>query len=765
MARPRHRSGNLPAETTSFVGRRRELAEIRKKLASARLVSLVGPGGVGKTRLALRAATDLERGFRDGAWLVELAEVRDAAIVLNAVLAAVDLRDQAGVEPLQILRSFLGERHLLLVLDNCEHVLEAAAQLISEALRSAPNLRVIATSREPLQVTGEHVVPVTPLQLPRGDGTEALGQVRENEAVVLFTERAAAASGTFVLTASNQAAVVAVCRRLDGLPLAIELAAVRTRVLSVEQILERLRDRFALLTGGSRAALPRHQTLRLTIDWSYDILTSRERQVLRRLSVFAARFTLSDVESVCTDDELSAIDTLDLLSSLVDKSLLMKEDFAGRDCYRLHETMREYATLKLHDECEDENLSERCINYYWSACLSTEAEGRYELPRWLSWVELEIDNIRAVLEQCVSHGDAPRGLDIVASLRYFWITHGTTESIRWLDLLLALGQASPRTQVRALSLRGWMSILQGDPEAARPWLTRAIATARETRQPAELSQVLSIAANAENQIGNPIGANAFLDEAEAIAAGMSDYAATIELVQARAVHAFFANDMDAATVISSEGMRLSQDTGDLFYLASMLRNVAVIALTHGDLDAANVGAGEALRIARQIDDRIAEFYILAAMSWLAASAGHARLGARLLGAAQAIGAGAGAKIVGPHAPFQTEAREAATRALGATKFEAEFEAGKRLDRHAAVRLALGESEQTEDVARFGIDAGPLAKREFEVAGLVAEGLSNKQIAARLFISERTVATHVGHILNKLGFNSRAQIAGWISSNL
>ena len=403
MARPRHRSGNLPAETTSFVGRRRELAEIRQKLAAARLVSLVGPGGVGKTRLALRAADDLSRGFSDGAWLVELAEVRDAALVPSAVLAAVDLRDQAGVEPLQILRSFWRNKALLLVFDNCEHVLDAAAQLIAEALRSAPNIRVIATSREPLQVAGEHVVPVTPLQLPRDDGTEPLAHVRENEAVVLFTERAAAASGTFVLTDVNQAAVVAVCRRLDGLPLAIELAAVRTRVLSVEQILERLRDRFALLTGGSRAALPRHQTLRMTIDWSYDLLTARERHVLRRLSVFATRFTLDDVESVCTDGELAATDTLDLLSSLVEKSLLMKEDFGGRDCYRLHETMREYATLKLRDEHEDGELSERCVDYYWKTCLSTEAEGRYQLRDWLAWVELEIDNIRAVLQHCVSH--------------------------------------------------------------------------------------------------------------------------------------------------------------------------------------------------------------------------------------------------------------------------------------------------------------------------------------------------------------------------
>ena len=764
MARPRHRSGNLPAETTSFVGRRRELAEIRKKLATARLVSLVGPGGVGKTRLALRAAADLSRGFGDGAWLVELAEVRDAALVPNAVLAAVDLRDQAGVEPLQILTSFWREKQLLLVFDNCEHVLDAAAPLVSEALRSAPNVRVIATSREPLQVAGEYVVPVTPLQLPRGDGTEPLAQLRENEAVALFTERAAAASGTFVLTGANQAAVVAVCRRLDGLPLAIELAAVRTRVLSVEQTLERLRDRFALLTGGSRAALPRHQTLRMTIDWSYDLLTQREQHVLRRLSVFAARFTLDDVESVCTDDELSATDTLDLLSSLVDKSLLMKEDFGGRVCYRLHETMREYATLKLRDEHEDDDLSERCVDHYRMTCLSTEAEGRYQLPDWLPWVELEIDNIRAVLQHCVSHGDSLRGLDIAASLRYYWITHGTTESLRWLDLLLAYGEASPRTQVRALSLRGWLSVLQGDPAAARPWLTRAIATARETRQPTQLSEALSIAANAENQIGNPTGASVFLDEAEAITAANSDYPATIEFVQARAVHAFFANDMDAATATSSEGMRLSRDAGDLFYLGSMLRNLAAIALTNGDLDEANEGAGEALRVARQIDDRIAEFYILAGLSWRAASSGQARLAARLLGAAQTIGAGAGAKIVGPHARLQTQAKESAMGALGATKFEAEFEAGKRLERHAAVRLALGESEQSEAAAFSGTDAGPLAKREVEVAGLVAEGLSNKQIAARLFISERTVATHVGHILNKLGFNSRAQIAIWISSN-
>ena len=243
------RPGNLPAEATSFIGRRRELAELRRKLTTARLVSLVGPGGVGKSRLAIRIGTGLTRNFRDGAWLVELAEVRDPALVANATLAALDLRDQSATEPRALLLSYLRDKELLLVVDNCEHLLGSAALLVTDILKAAPEVRVIATSREPLSVPGEHVLPIPPLELPRAQADESLDQLRQNESVELFTERASAASGTFELTESNQAAVVDLCRRLDGLPLAIELAAVRTRVLSVEQILDRLADRFGLLTG------------------------------------------------------------------------------------------------------------------------------------------------------------------------------------------------------------------------------------------------------------------------------------------------------------------------------------------------------------------------------------------------------------------------------------------------------------------------------------------------------------------------------------
>src|SRR6516225_6760777 len=304
MARPARRSGNLPAETASFVGRRRELAEVRKRLTEARLVSLVGPGGVGKTRLAVRIATDLGRGFSSGGWLVELAEVGDPALVSHAFMAALDLRDQAAAEPQALLLAYLRDQELLLVVDNCEHLLAAAAQVVAEVMKAAPGVRVIATSRQPLSVAGEYVVPVPPLELPAP--AESLAQLRQNEAVMLFTQRAAAASGGFELTASNQAAVVDLCRRLDGLPLAIELAAVRTRVLSVQQIVARLADRFALLTGGSRAALPRHQTLRTTIEWSHDLLPDSERTVLRRLCTFAGRFALEDIESVCTSPDVPA---------------------------------------------------------------------------------------------------------------------------------------------------------------------------------------------------------------------------------------------------------------------------------------------------------------------------------------------------------------------------------------------------------------------------------------------------------------------------
>ena len=764
MARPTRRSGNLPAEATSFIGRRRELAELRKKLSAARLVSLVGPGGVGKSRLAIRAATDLGRGFSDGAWLVELAEVRDSALVSNAVVAALDLRDQAATEPSELLISYLKDKQLLLVVDNCEHLLAAAGQLVTEVIRAAPAVRVVATSREPLSVSGEHVVPVPPLELPSAHAAEPLAQLRQNEAVMLFTERAAAASGRFELTASNQAAVVGLCRRLDGLPLAIELAAVRTRVLTAEQILGRLTDRFGLLTRGSRAALPRHQTLRTTIDWSHDLLAAGERTLLRRLCVFAGRFTLEDVESVCTSDGVPAPHALDLLASLVDKSLVVKEDTKGLACYRLHETMREYAGLRLREAGEEQLTEERCAEYYRSRCQRSAAQARYGLVEWLEWMELEIDNVRSVLRRCLIHEDFPRGVDLATSLGWYWITRATTEGVRWLDELLASGRGHPEPPALAYFMRGFLGVLQADPTAARPALERAVAASREARQLTLLSQSLSMASIAENMAGDRASASHLLDEAQVIITGLDDLPATLAFLQARAVNGLLEGDLDAVRVASSEGARLSRDVGDLYVVEMMTMNLGLVALTAVDLDGSKPLFAEALRIANQIDDRVAQYSLLDALGCHAASSGQARLAAQLLGAAETVRTGAGASVIAFLAPLLAQAEESAMATIGASKFEAEFRAGKRLSRAAAIGLALGEPAHAAAVASEDPGRELLGKRETEVARLVAEGLSNKQIGVRLFISERTVDGHVRSILNKLGFNSRAQIAAWMASS-
>ena len=757
MARRPRRIGTLPAEATSFVGRRRELGELRKKLATARLVSLVGPGGVGKSRLALRAATDLSRAFRDGAWWVDLAEVRDPALVANAVLAALDLRDQAGAAPAELLVSCLNDRELLLVLDNCEHLIDAVARIAGDIVRGAPAVRIVATSREPLSAGGENVLPVPPLDLPAPGAADPLSRLRQNEAVTLFIDRAAAASGAFELNESNRAAVVELCRRLDGLPLAIELAAVRTRALSVDQIVERLGDRFALLTGGGRAALPRHQTLETAIDWSYDLLTASESTVLRRLCVFAGRFTLEDVEAVC------APHALDVLASLVDKSLVKREDARGAACYRLHETMREYATRKLHDADEESEIIERCTRYYVTTAQGMALNARLRLPQWLEWVELEIDNMRGVLRRCLTAGDSVNGIQLATSLGWFWVTRATTEGVRWLDQLLACGPGDPSTIGLSYFIRGFLAVLQGKFESSRPILDKAIAAARAAQQPGQLATSLSMASIAAMMAGDRMLAERYVAEADALASELDDVQIRVSVLQARALNALVGGDFETLRVVSTEGARLSREVGDVYAQHMMNLNLGGAALLTGELDESKARYTESLRSAYAIDDRIGQYYLLAAIAYHRVSAGKAVEAARLLGASETIRTGAGAIIMPAMAPLILQARDATAAALGAARFQAEMDAGRRLSRDSAVALALGERIGEEEAVEADAEAGVLARREAEVARLVGEGLSNKQIGARLFISERTVDSHVRSILNKLGFNSRAQIAGWVGS--
>ena len=757
MARPSRRPGNLPAEATSFVGRRRELAELRKKLAAARLVSVVGPGGVGKSRLALRSATDLGRGFPGGAWLVELADVREPELVSNAVLAALDLRDQAATEPLPRVLTFLKDKQLLLVVDNCEHLLEPVAKLLTDIVGVAPGVRIIATSREPLSVAGEHVIAVPPLELPAASTAEPLHQLRQNEAVTLFAERAEAASGAFELTEENRAAVVDLCRRLDGLPLAIELAAVRTRVLSPAQILVRLADRFALLTAGSRAALPRHQTLRTTLDWSYDLLSAWEQRLFRELCVFAGRFTLEDVEGVFGSG------ALDLVSSLVDKSLVIKEDVRGLACYRLHETMREYAGLKLRDAGEEQALEERCTDYYHVRLLGTGLAARYRLAEWLEWMDVEIDNVRWVLRRCLDRQDFATGIDIATSAGWYWITRATTEGVRWLDQFLAAGEGNPISMPWAYFMRGFLAILQSNPAAARGPLNRSVEAARAVDYPNVIPQSLTLLSIGASMEGDRVSAERIFEEAQAAADGLDDVTATISLLQARCLNGLFVGDARGVGEAAAEGVRLARETGDTYALEMMLMNQAYAALVDEEIDASKPLFAEALAISRRIDDRIAMYALIYSQACLAARAGQARLAAQLLGAGESVSASAGARVIGFLPRLVARAEASARAALGPQKFDAELNAGKGLTRAAAIALALGETSRSAAASHAGAADGVLGKRETEVARLIADGLSNKQIGARLFISERTVATHVGSILNKLGFNSRAQVAAWMAS--
>jgi predicted ATPase/DNA-binding CsgD family transcriptional regulator len=747
MARPPRRPGNLSVEATSFIGRRRELADLRRKLGMSRLVSLVGPGGVGKTRLAIRAASDLGRGFKDGAWLVELAEVEDPALVGNAVMAALDLRDQAATDPKDLIHAFLHDRELLLVLDNCEHLLQAVANLAANAITHAPGVRIIATSREPLAIAAEYVVPVPPMGLP------AAGSPEQSDAVALFVERAAAASGTFALTSANQAAVADLCRRLDGLPLALELAAVRTRVLTVEQILERLSDRFGLLTGGGRAALPRHQTLETAIDWSHDLLNRDERAMFRRLCVFAGRFTMQDAEVVCAG-------TLELMSSLVDKSLVIKEDARGVAGYRLHETMREYARNKLQQSGESTATIEKCVDYYVTTYQVSGLQARFHLIEWLAEMDLEIDNIRAILHRCLAENDSVRGIELATSLAWYWINRATTEGVRWLDDLVASGPGNPETLGWTYFIRGFLAVLQGDWVAARPALEKGIAAAKAAGQPIQLVNSLAMASIAEVLAGDREAAQKFLHEAERVAADIEDIPTRVAILQARSLNSIFETDVDGLKEAATEGERLSRQVGDLYAQHMMLLNLGGAALISGDLATSKPLYEQALRIAFQVDDRIGQFYLLAALAYHAATEGRAQVAAQLLGASYTIRAGAGATVMAMLAPYVEMAEEQAMKTLGPSKYRTEFENGRRLGRDAAVRLALGEPVAAE--AQHDRRNGALAKREDDVARLVAEGLSNKQIGARLFISERTVDSHVRSILNKLGFNSRAQIAAWMA---
>jgi predicted ATPase/DNA-binding CsgD family transcriptional regulator len=779
------RTGTLPVEVTGFVGRISELEHVRGLLRTSRLITLTGPGGVGKSRLALRTALSLKGEYEDGVMLVELSALHDPELLPGAVASTLGLPEQSARVMLDVVVEHLEDRRVLLVLDTCEHLLDACATLTDLLLREAPGVTVLATSRQPLDVPGEHTLLVPPL----GD----------EDAIELFAQRAAAVVPGFALDAHNRAAVLALCKRLDGIPLAIELATVRLRALPLEQLAARLEQRFQVLTGGRRsAALPRHQTLRTAIDWSYDLCSAPERLLWARLSVFAGSFDLTAVEEVCADDEdgpagaagdesdgkvsgLAREEVLEHLVGLVDKSVVLRDGDQGAR-YRLLDTIREYG----RDRCTPTE-GERCrrrhrdhylgrSSYFFEMLLTAE-----QVP--LYWqLHRDLADLRSALEYSLSRPDGVRpALVMAARLWPFWSTAGLLKEGRyWLDKGLALdsggssGESSggsgggSRERAQALLWNSLLAVMQGDVGPAYEGFQETVRVAGEYGS--ELDGVLAL---------GYLGGIAWLmgDEengrrtvAEALA-GHQRIGDPLGLVvhhyQSSYVQSLIRRS-DDSTAHADEALRQialapGGGVGECMITGQLLGIKGLAAWTRGDSRESVRLARESLRAAQELRDSYATTNSLELLAWGAAETGGSSLAAWLLGTCGELWRKIGAPMFGLEIYQADHSRVvAALRAeLGESRYRLLFEQGAQLTIDRAVELALAGATRPLPEASAA-DRAPsvdqLTRREREVATLISAGLTNREIAERLVISKRTADAHVEHILAKLGFSSRTQIA-------
>lgn len=760
-------TGNLPTELTTFVGRRRQLQEIKSALSGARLVTLVGTGGVGKSRLALRSAADLRRGIPDGVWLVELAGLADAGLVTKTVMLSLGLRDESSRWPVSRLIEYVAPKRLLLLLDNCEHVLDACAVLADALQREAPSLRILATSTQALGVTGETVVHVGPLSVPAPDARASPDRIAQSEAVALLVERARAAGAPLEVTEDNRAAVIELARRLDGIPLAIELASVRLRTLGLEQLIERLNDRFHLLVGGDRTAPLRHQTLEATIAWSHDLLGPDDRAVLRRLSVFAGSFSLEAAEHVGQAGGGAPFGALDVLTNLVERSFVVREGTSSRARYRLHETMREFARLRLRGSDDEAIAIEAHRSFYSGLCRSSEFD--LTMPDVASQVaqlevlDLEADNIRAALRNCLADPDGTDlGLAMAVGLGRYWRYRAVSEGAYWIDALLAR-HGDEGLRGRALYVKTTLAVVQGDHAAGLEAVAEASAIARRSQDDAVLVRILANQAALEVLAGDLPAAHATSADATALAARLGDDLAFIAAAQSEAFVAFVDGDFIRMRDVGLAAATRSRRCNEIFMLSVHLTSAGMGALMLGDHSAAEAALTEALDASLIVDDRPGLVMRMEILASAAAMAGNAQRAAELLGASEMLRQAIGAQMSPFTMALVATAREQSVTALGEARYDKAFETGTRLDREGAVGLALRRQVVREAMHPVDRMPDPLGRREREVALLIAEGLSNKDIASRLFLSERTVETHVYNILNKLGFSSRVSIASWIST--
>ncbi|MGI8331456.1 ATP-binding protein [Actinomadura scrupuli] len=746
------------------MGRRREVAEVKRLLSASRLVTLTGVGGVGKSRLASRVAVGLRRAFPDGVWLVELADLDRPELLIPTVIEALEIRDHSTRRPMTVLIENLQDKQALIVLDNCEHLLQECAVMAERLLRAAPELRILATSRQVLGVASEQTLAVPTLPLPEEGPHPAARGMPKSEAVQLFVERAEAVLPDFVLTETNRETVERICQRLDGLPLGIELAVVRLRALSVHQLLDRLDDRFRLLTAGSRAVLPRHQTLRALIDWSYALCTRQERLLWARASVFSGGLDLEAAEAVCSGGGIAREDVLDLVIGLVDKSILIREEHSGWVRYRLLETIRQYGRERLDESGGILELRRRHRDYY--RALAAEARGRLFGPdqvRWFTRLRLEHANLRAALEFCFIGPEHRIGLGMATDLLYHWITsYYLGEGRGWLDRGLAGDLAPSEDRARALWADSWLAIIQGDCGVADAMLKESKVLGEQLNLEsvgAYVALYSGMVAMCRDDTGTAIP---LYEEAVARHRAAGDpVGLALALIRLSLAHSFLGNSA-RAVALGEEADAVCDAYGEGWHKAYSMMALGIEVWRQGDTRRATALEQESLRFNRSLDDSLGVGMNLEVLAWIAATEEQFPRVAQLLGILQTTWQTIGAPLsgFGHLAHYHDECEFRTRRALGSAAFHAAFRRGADLAYGDAIAYALHEHQAAGPPAGTGPQPSPLTRREIEIARLIAQGMSNKEIAGALVIAQRTAEGHVEHILNKLGFNSRAQIATW-----
>lgn len=757
----RQQIGRLPAEVTSFVGRRHEMAEVKQLLSTSRTVTLTGAGGVGKTRLALRVALDVWREFRDGVWLVEFATLESPDLLSEVVVESLEIQDHSSRPALQVVTDHLRDRQALVILDNCEHLVHECAVLADVLLRAAPHVQILATSRQALGISGEQTVPVPTLPLPDSAATRpSISSFLQCDAIHLFVERARAALPTFAVTEDNRDVVERICRRLDGIPLGIELAAVRLRALSVEQLLDRLDDRFKLLTAGSRAVPPRQQTLRALIDWSHALCTEKERLLWARASVFVGGLDLEAAEAVCSGDGIAREEIVDLVIALVDKSVLIREEHSSGVRYRLLETIRQYGRERLAASGEEVALQRRHRD--WCQTLAIRAEQAWFGPEQVTWftrLHQERGNLRTALDFCLATpGEAGAGLAMATALRFYWIAASFIhEGRRRLDSLLAADTETSVLRARALCVNARLAVLQSDFATARPMLDEA----RESGDDAVLAQVVYVSGLAALIRHDLAAAVELLQEAIDRQRALGDPMGVVNsLVYLATAHSFLGHSQ-LAVKLFEECLETCEPVREHWFTSYVLCVFGIEVWQQGDTARAIEMERESIRHKQPFNDHLGLALCVEVMAWIAASNGDGERAARLLGAVREIWRSVGGPLFDYLSGHHEECEAAARQQLGAKNYEAALREGVGLGLDEALACAMEESGRRARQAQEAGRRSPLSRREMEIARLVAQGMTNKEIAKVAVISQRTAEGHVDHILTKLGFNSRTQVAGWI----